>query len=172
MVKKVLRAACCVLGAWNGKSQTPSLLLKESEVGALRQDASSQRAARSTQHPSPGFTLIELLVVMTIIALLLTIAVPRYFHSTDRAKEAVLKEDLAQMRSAIDKYYGDRGRYPDSLDDLVEKKYLRRVPADPITDSVQTWVSVAPAETGKGTVFDVKSGATGTAQDGTPYREW
>jgi general secretion pathway protein G len=76
------------------------------------------------------------------------------------------------MRSAIDKYYGDRGRYPDSLDDLVEKKYLRRVPADPITDSVQTWVSVAPAETGKGTVFDVKSGATGTAQDGTPYRDW
>ncbi len=109
---------------------------------------------------------------MTVIALLLTIAVPRYFHSTDRAKEAVLKEDLAQMRSAIDKYYGDRGRYPDSLDDLVEKKYLRRVPVDPVTDSVRTWVSIPPAETGKGMVFDVKSGATGAAQDGTQYRDW
>ena len=122
--------------------------------------------------PSQAFTLIELLIVMSIIAMLLTIAVPRYFHSADRAKEAVLKEDLAQMRSAIDKYYGDRGRYPDSLDDLVEKKYLRRVPPDPITDSVQTWVSVPPAETGKGMVYDVKSGATGTAQDGTAYGNW
>jgi general secretion pathway protein G len=121
---------------------------------------------------SRAFTLIELLIVMSIIAMLLTIAVPRYLHSADRAKEAVLKEDLAQMRSAIDKYYGDRGRYPDSLDDLVERKYLRRVPADPITDSVQTWVSVPPAETGKGTVYDVKSGATGTAQDGTHYGDW
>jgi general secretion pathway protein G len=119
-----------------------------------------------------AFTLIELLVVMAIIALLLTIAVPRYFHSTDRAKEAVLKEDLAQMRDAIDKYYGDRGRYPDSLDDLVEKKYLRRIPADPITESVQTWVSVLPEETGKGEVSDVKSGAPGTALDGTSYGDW
>jgi general secretion pathway protein G len=109
---------------------------------------------------------------MAIIALLLAIAVPRYFHSTDRAKEAVLKEDLAQMRDAIDKYYGDRGRYPDALDDLVEKKYLRRIPADPITESVQTWVSVLPEESGKGAVADVRSGAPGTALDGTSYGEW
>ena len=129
-------------------------------------------ASHEPRDTSHGFTLIELLVVMSIIAMLLTIAVPRYFHSTDRAKEAVLKEDLAQMRNAIDKYYGDRGRFPDSLDDLVEKKYLRRVPADPITDSVQTWVTVPPTETGKGTVSDVKSGATGSAQDGTPYGNW
>jgi general secretion pathway protein G len=137
------------------------------------------KGLRVPTRPSPlvpyrsrAFTLIELLIVMSIIAMLLTIAVPRYLHSADRAKEAVLKEDLAQMRSAIDKYYGDRGRYPDSLDDLVERKYLRRVPADPITDSVQTWVSVPPAETGKGMVYDVKSGATGTAQDGTHYGDW
>ena len=109
---------------------------------------------------------------MSIIALLLTIALPRYFHSTDRAKEAVLKEDLVQMRNAIDKYYGDRGRYPDALDDLVDKKYLRRIPADPITDNAQTWVTVRPEETGKGAVSDVKSGATGSAQDGTPYGDW
>ena len=116
--------------------------------------------------------MIELLVVMAIIALLLTIAVPRYFHSTDRAREAVLKEDLAQMRNAIDKYYGDRGRFPDTLDDLVEKKYLRRIPTDPISDDVQTWVTVPPQETEKGAVADVKSGATGTALDGTPYGDW
>lgn len=130
------------------------------------------RPSSHAPRPSRAFTLIELLVVMSIIALLLTIAVPRYFHSTDRAKEAVLKEDLAQMRDAIDKYYGDRGRYPDALDDLVEKKYLRRIPADPVTDSVQTWVTVPPEETGKGTIYDVKSGATGTAQDGTLYGDW
>jgi len=124
---------------------------------------------RGTSH---GFTLIELLVVMSIIALLLAIAVPRYFNSMDRAKEAVLKEDLVQMRNAIDKFHGDRGRYPDRLDDLVEKKYLRRIPLDPMTDSVQTWVTVPPAETGKGAVYDVKSGAAGTAVDGTPYVEW
>jgi general secretion pathway protein G len=109
---------------------------------------------------------------MAIIALLLTIAVPRYFHSTDRAREAVLKEDLAQMRNAIDKYYGDRGRYPDTLDDLVEKKYLRRIPVDPISENVQTWITVAPQEGGKGAVADVRSGATGTALDGTPYGDW
>ena len=130
------------------------------------------RPSAHAPHPSRAFTLIELLVVMSIIALLLTIAVPRYFHSMDRAKEAVLKEDLVQMRNAIDKYYGDRNRYPDSLDDLVEKKYLRRIPVDPITDSVQTWVAVPPEGAGKGAVSDVKSGATGTAQDGTPYRDW
>ena len=129
-----------------------------------------------TPHPSRltphGFTLIELLVVMAIIALLLTIAVPRYFHSTDRAKEAVLKEDLAQMRDAIDKYYGDRGRYPDSLDDLVQKKYLRRLPADPITGSEQTWLTQVPEESGKGAVADVRSGAPGAALDGTKYGDW
>ena len=109
---------------------------------------------------------------MAIIALLLTIAVPRYFHSTDRAREAVLKEDLAQMRNAIYKYYGDRSRYPDSLDDLVEKKYLRRIPVDPISENVQTWVTVPPQEIGKGAVADVRSGAIGTALDGTPYGDW
>ena len=109
---------------------------------------------------------------MAIIALLLTIAVPRYFHSADRAKEAVLKEDLVQMRGAIDKYYGDRGRYPDSLDDLVEKKYLRRIPPDPITESPDTWVSVAPQPGEEGRIFDVRSGATGAALDGTQYGDW
>ena len=124
---------------------------------------------RLTPH---GFTLIELLVVMSIIALLLAIAVPRYFNSMDRAKEAVLKEDLVQMRNAIDKFHGDRGRYPDALEDLVTRKYLRRIPPDPITDSVDTWLTVPPQEAGSGAIADVKSGAPGIALDGTPYGEW
>ena len=119
-----------------------------------------------------GFTLIELLVVMAIIATLLTLAVPHYFHSTDRAKEAVLKQNLSLMRESIDKYYGDRGRYPDSLEDLVSKKYLRKVPFDPITDSNTTWLTVPPEEAGKGVVYDVKSGAAGTALDGSAYDKW
>jgi general secretion pathway protein G len=121
---------------------------------------------------SRAFTLVELLVVMAIIALLMSIAVPRYFHSTDRAREAVLKENLLQMRDAIDKFYGDRGRYPDTLEDLVSRKYLRRIPPDPMTDSATTWQVVAPQETGIGMVFDVKSGAEGQALDGSRYGDW
>jgi general secretion pathway protein G len=109
---------------------------------------------------------------MAIIATLLTLAVPRYFHSTDRAKEAVLKQNLAQMREAIDKYYGDRGRYPDALEDLVSKKYLRKVPPDPITDTPTSWTILTPADTGQGAVFDVKSGAPGVALDGSRYVDW
>jgi general secretion pathway protein G len=119
-----------------------------------------------------GFTLIELLVVMAIIALLLTIAVPRYWHSTDKAKEAVLKEDLAQMRVAIDQYHADRGKYPDRLEDLVERKYLRAIPRDPLTESAGSWIVVAPSEPGSGAVFDVRSGAQGTAIDGRSFGEW
>ena len=125
-------------------------------------------------HRSPiaGFTLIELLVVMAITATLLTLAVPHYFHSTDRAKEAVLKQNLAQMRDSIDKYYGDRGRYPDALEDLVSRKYLRKIPPDPMTETPLTWSTVPPGESGKGNVFDVKSGAPGTALDGSKYVDW
>ena len=146
----------------------------KSGISILRRLLLLRRHDRHAVTPSRliGFTLIELLVVMAIIALLLTIAVPRYFHSTDRAKEAVLKQNLAQMRDAIDKYHGDRGRYPDALEDLVTGKYLRRVPPDPMTENAQTWVPVAPEVSGNGSVFDVKSGAQGTALDGTPFRDW
>lgn len=119
-----------------------------------------------------GFTLIELLVVMAIIATLLSIAVPRYFHSMERSKEAVLRQDLATMRDALDKYYGDTGKYPDALDDLVAKKYLRSIPVDPITDSAATWVVVPPEDAGKGVVYDVRSGAEGKASDGSAYASW
>lgn len=119
-----------------------------------------------------GFTLIELLVVLTIIALLLTIAVPRYFGSVDRAKEAVLHENLATLRDSLDKFYADTGKYPAVLDDLVAQRYLRRIPVDPITDSASTWVAVPPDDPKKGGVYDVKSGAHGKARDGTSYGEW
>lgn len=119
-----------------------------------------------------GFTLIELLVVMTIIALLLTIAVPRYFGSVDRTKESVLHENLATLRDSIDKFYTDTGQYPASVEELVKRRYLRRVPVDPITDSADTWAVVPPDDPQKGGVYDVKSGAAGKARDGTSYSEW
>lgn len=122
--------------------------------------------------PGGGFTLVELLVVLAIIATLLSLAAPRYTGSVDKAKESVLKENLATLRSAIDKYYSDAGKYPASLSDLVAKRYLRRIPLDPVTDSETTWIVLPPADAQKGAVFDVKSGAPGKSRDGIPYREW
>lgn len=119
-----------------------------------------------------GFTLIELLVVLAIIATLLMLAVPRYFSSIDRSKEAVLKENLYQLRDAIGKYYADKGKYPDTVEALATEKYLRKVPMDPVTESVATWVVVPPDDTQKGGVYDVKSGAPGKASDGSAYGEW
>ena len=119
-----------------------------------------------------GFTLIELMVVMAIVATLLTLALPRYFGSLDKSKEAVLKENLFQMREAISRYYADKGKYPESLDGLAAEKYLRKVPLDPITESAATWLVVAPDDPQKSGVFDVKSGAPGTALDGTEFSTW
>jgi len=109
---------------------------------------------------------------MAIIALLLTLAIPRYFGSLERSKEAVLREDLYQLRDAIGKYYGDKGRYAESLEALASEKYLRKVPVDPLTESAATWVVVAPEDPQKGGVVDVKSGAQGKASDGSVYAEW
>jgi general secretion pathway protein G len=119
-----------------------------------------------------GFTLVELLIVMAIIATLLTIAVPRYYASLDRSKEAVLKENLYQMRDAIGKYYADKGKYPESLEALASDRYLRKIPLDPITESATTWITVAPQDPQKTGVFDVKSGAPGKALDGTEFSTW
>ena len=119
-----------------------------------------------------GFTLVELLVVMAIIATLLTLAVPRYFGSIERSKEAVLRQDLATLRDTIDKYHGDTGRYPESLEDLVTKKYLRSIPRDPLTESAATWIVIAPEDLAKGMVYNVKSGAPGNAADGSAYADW
>lgn len=119
-----------------------------------------------------GFTLIELLVVLAILVLLLTLAAPRYFSGVDRAKESALKQDLAVVREAIDKFYGDQQRYPESLAELADRKYLRSVPVDPLTESAETWTIVPPAGDLPGAVYDLHSGAQGSAADGTAYADW
>ncbi|MEF9388504.1 type II secretion system protein [Ralstonia solanacearum species complex bacterium KE056] len=118
---------------------------------------------------TPAFTLIELLVVLAIVAVLLTLAVPRYFSSVDRAKDTVLVENLRTTRDAIDKFFSDTGRYPNALDELVQRSYLRTVPHDPVTDSADTWVLSPPEAAYKGRVRDLHSGAKGNARDGRPY---
>ena len=119
-----------------------------------------------------GFTLIELIVVMAIIATLLTIALPRYFGSVDRSKEVTLRQSLNVMREAIDKFNADNGRYPEKLEDLVEKRYIRAIPVDPITESAETWVIVpVPGAMAQGAVYDVRSGAQGNTSDGKPFAE-
>ncbi|GMV55363.1 MAG: hypothetical protein AMXMBFR6_11680 [Betaproteobacteria bacterium] len=118
-----------------------------------------------------GFTLIELLVVLAIIAVLLTIATPRYLDHVTRAREATLRESLLVMRDAIDKYHGDTGEYPRDLKNLVEKRYLRKLPADPITGRDDTWVELAQSDK-PGRLYDIRSGAEGQGLDGTAYAEW
>jgi general secretion pathway protein G len=119
-----------------------------------------------------GFTLIELLVVMAILALLLSIAAPRYFESVERAKDAALRTDLRLLREAIDKYHADTGRLPQTLEALVQARYLRSVPPDPRTDSAQSWLLVAHPDGKTPGVYDVHSGADGTARDGSAYSAW
>lgn len=118
-----------------------------------------------------GFTFVELMVVMAIMALLLSIALPRYFDGLKRAQEAVLHDDLATMRKAIDNYYGDKGVYPDTLEALVEQRYLRFIPEDPITERSDTWQVVAPPDFSS-RVYDVRSGSEGISSNGTPYNTW
>ena len=119
-----------------------------------------------------GFTLIELLVVMAILATLLSIAAPRYFESVDRAKEAALKTDLRMFRDAIDKYRADTGRLPETLQRLVEGRYLRSIPVDPVTDSAADWVVVVHPDGSTPGVYDVRSGARGEARDGSRFDTW
>jgi general secretion pathway protein G len=126
---------------------------------------------------STGFTLIELLIVLALISILASMGVVQYRNSVRHAQESVLRTDLFRMRDAIDQYYADKNKYPASLDALVSDGYLRRIPEDPISKSTDTWQTVAAepdpsnpsAEPG---IYDVKSGAQGTALDGTSYSDW
>jgi len=120
---------------------------------------------------SKGFTFVEVMVVLAIVALLLTIALPRYFSGLERAKEAILHQDLMIMRDAIDHYHADKGVYPYSLEALVAQKYLRSIPVDPLTELADTWLTVPLPDYSVG-VYDVRSGAEGTAMDGTAYTDW
>jgi general secretion pathway protein G len=118
---------------------------------------------------SNGFTLIELLVVLAIVSMLLTLAVPRFFSSVDTAKETILVENLRLTRETLDKFYSDVGRYPDSLDELVQSQYLKELPNDPILDSRTAWLIVPPKEGIKGKVFDLHSGAPGKNRLGVTF---
>lgn len=131
----------------------------------------ARRSSKWRRLKPNGFTLIELLVVLAIVALLVTIATPRYFQSVDRSRETVLRDNLQIVRETLDKFYGDTGRYPDSLDELVEKRYLRALPRDPITESVATWVVIPPKAEVAGKVYDIKSGAPGVNSEGKPFGE-
>ena len=137
----------------------------------MRNGKSSALGFVQTGFNQQGFSLVELLVVLAILALLLTLAVPRYFSSIDRAKESALIEDLSTLRESIDKFYGDIGQYPESLSKLVEQKYIRKIPIDPITEKSTTWI-LLEAEPPLSGVFDVHSGAETLAKNGTKYSEW
>jgi general secretion pathway protein G len=126
----------------------------------------------SGDRKTAGFTLIELLVVMTIIGVLLTIAVPRYFRTVERSKETVLRRDLATVRESIDHFYGDLGQYPDALAALVDKHYIRSVPVDPFTKSAETWIVVASEDPDHPGVRDIHSGSPDSGSDGSPFVSW
>lgn len=120
-----------------------------------------------------GFTLIELLVVLLLVALLASLAAPEVSQSVVRAKESALRQDLYVMREAIDDYYADHGQYPVELSLLVEQRYLRRIPPDPITGSSTSWrLVVVDNEDGEQGIIDIRSGAEGRSIDETAYNEW
>lgn len=119
-----------------------------------------------------GFTLIEMLVVMAILATLLSLAAPRYFDSLARAQEAALKTDLRVLREAIDKHHADTGRLPETLQQLVQARYIRALPVDPITERADSWILVPAPDGVTPGVYDVRSGAPGQGRDGSPYRSW
>jgi general secretion pathway protein G len=122
-----------------------------------------------------GFTLMELLLVLTLMALLASVAVPVVTGSVQRAKESTLKENLFAMRKAIDDYYADNGGYPAELELLEQKRYLRKIPADPLTDRRDSWILVRTddesRDKGSG-IIDVRSGSEEQDGNGVPYKEW
>lgn len=119
-----------------------------------------------------GFTLVELLVVLSILALLLSLAVPRYFYGVQRAKEQALKQQLATTRKALDEFFADQGQYPETLQELVDKHYLDKLPWDAISERNDLWTTTPPELPLVGGVYTLHSSATGQAADGSLYTDW
>lgn len=120
-----------------------------------------------------GFTLVELLIVLTLLALIASIVTPIVASSIQRAKEATLKENLFVMRKAIDDYYADTGKYPGELQELAEKRYLRKIPVDSLTERDDTWVLVREeGESESNGIIDVRSGSEEKSADGQAYKDW
>jgi general secretion pathway protein G len=124
-----------------------------------------------------GFTLVELMIVMTIIGILAAIAIPSYIRAVQKAREAVLKEDLHTLRTAIDSYTVDKEKAPQSLDDLVQAGYLKAVPVDPMTSRSDTWMTsesdtMTDIDETAGGMDDVHSGSEGISSEGTTYNTW
>jgi general secretion pathway protein G len=151
----------------------------ESQTDMARRQSPAVRPTRENRFArgQRGFTLIELLVVLSLISILAAMGMVQHRNSVLKAQEATLKTDLFHMRDAIDQYFADKGKYPASLDSLVTDNYLRKIPEDPITRTTESWQTV-PAEpdpsnpSAEPGIYDVKSGAQGTALDGTNYAEW
>lgn len=117
-----------------------------------------------------GFSLLELMIVVTIAGILAMLIEPSYQASVVKAREAALKQNLFTVRDVLDQYRADKGRYPNALTELVSAGYLKRIPLDPITNSIDTWQEIPDEEAGG--IFDVHSGSRLVARDGTPYNEW
>jgi general secretion pathway protein G len=145
-------------------------------VSAVRRGTVSRNVVNKGVRRSEGFTLLELITVVAIISILVGIALPNYKTAILQSREAVLKEDLFRFRDVIDQYYADKGKYPGSLDALVDEGYLRKVPVDPMTGAPDWEVVLSevdpdnPSDTPG--VYDVKSASAGTSQSGTTYNEW
>jgi general secretion pathway protein G len=142
-------------------------------LGARRSAHPSRLAARGSWL-AHAFTLIEILIVISIIGILITLAQPSYNRAVTAAKEATLKENLFILRDVIDQYYADNTKYPESLTELVNRGYIRRLPKDPVTGSAETWLIVnATDDQGQAVgIYDVKSGSDRTAMDGSKYGDW
>jgi general secretion pathway protein G len=171
---------CAIDGLSRKKAEMVAIRIRDrlrQGYGESRRSAAASGARSVRAGVESGFTLIELLIVIALITILASMGIVQYRNSVQSAKEAILRTDLFRMRDAIDQYYADKTKYPSSLDALVSDGYMRKIPEDPITKSADTWQTV-PAEPDPGNpsaepgIYDVKSGATGTALDGTSYTEF
>ena len=123
-----------------------------------------------------GYTLIELMIVVAIVGILVSVAIPSFQQSAVKARETALKQNLFTMRAVLDQFYADRGDYPESLTSLVEEKYLRAIPTDPMTKSSTTWIEIyeeqEEGDDSPAGIYDIKSGSDEVAKDNTPYKDW